>query len=214
MHGPIGCSGVQTEPKSPHSGGTVFPFGRQQEVARVAREAGLALHLDGARLFNAAVASGRSAAAWAAPFDTVSVCLSKGLGAPVGSVVALDRARREALRRVRKRFGGGMRQAGMIAAGGLFALEHHVERLADDHAHARRLAEGLAALGCSVDPWPETNIVMFRVADARRFVSGARERGVLINPIDAERLRAVTHLDVTAEDVEEALRRLAQVPLA
>ncbi|MDX1648447.1 MAG: GntG family PLP-dependent aldolase [Myxococcota bacterium] len=193
------------------AGGVVFPFERQEGVAKAAREAGLALHLDGARLFNAAVASGRSAAAWAAPFDTVSVCLSKGLGAPVGSVVALDRARREALRHARKRFGGGMRQAGVIAAAGLHALEHHVERLADDHAKARRLAEGLRAQGYRVEPEPETNIVMFRVPDARSFLEGARERRVLINPIDSERFRAVTHLDVTAEDVEEALRRLAEI---
>lgn len=193
------------------SGGSVFPWERQAEVVRVAREAGLALHLDGARLWNAAVASGRSAAEWARPFDTVSVCLSKGLGAPVGSVVALDAERREALLRVRKRLGGGMRQAGVIAAGALYALTHHVARLADDHANARRLAEGLRALGHHVAPEPETNLVMFRARDPERFLEGSRSRGVLVGRIDAERFRAVTHLDVRAQDVEEALERLAGI---
>lgn len=193
------------------AGGVVFPWERQQEVVRAAREAGLALHLDGARLFHAEVATGRPVADWAAPFDTVSVCLSKGLGAPVGSVVALDRDRCRALRHVRKRFGGGMRQAGVIAAGGLHALTHHVERLAEDHGNARRLAEGLRAQGRRVEPEPETNIVLVRVPDARTFLTGARQRGVLLSPIDAGCVRAVTHLDVSAEDVEEALRRLEEL---
>ena len=191
------------------AGGKVFPYEELGRIASLARERDLRLHLDGARLMNAVVATGISAAAWAAPFDTVSVCLSKGLGAPVGSVVASSRALREALRRVRKRLGGGMRQAGGLAAAGLHALEHHVERLREDHAHAARLAAGLEALGLRVEGKPETNIVMFYAPEALAFWKDAWEKGVRFNPPSGSRLRAVTHLDVAAADVEDALRRIA-----
>jgi threonine aldolase len=191
------------------AGGRVFPFDELAPLAALARERDLRLHLDGARLWNAAVASGIPPATWAAPFDTVSVCLSKGLGAPVGSVVCCAKTLREPLRRVRKRLGGGMRQAGVLAAAGLHALEHHVERLRDDHAHAARLAAGLEALGCRVEAKPETNIVMFHAPEALAFQREAWEAGVRFNPPSGSRLRAVTHLDVAAEDVEEALGRLA-----
>lgn len=194
------------------AGGCVFPADELEAIALLARERGLAMHLDGARLFNAAVASGRPPAELASPFDTVSICLSKGLGAPIGSVVATDAKRMGRLRRIRKMLGGGMRQAGGLAAAGLYALEHHVERLAEDHANASRLAEGLGALGCEVSS-PETNIVMFRVPDPEGFVSGAAERGVKIGRFDAARLRAVTHLDVSAEDIEKTLTRLRGLPL-
>jgi threonine aldolase len=191
------------------AGGRVFPYEELGRIAALARERGLRLHLDGARLMNAVVASGIPAAAWAAPFDTVSVCLSKGLGAPVGSLVASSRALREELRRVRKRLGGGMRQAGMLGAAGLHALEHHVERLREDHDHAARFAAGLEGLGLRVEGKPETNIVMFHVPEALAFWKAAWEQGVRVNPPSGTRLRAVTHLDVTASDVEEALRRIA-----
>jgi len=191
------------------AGGRVFPYEELGRIATLARERGLRLHLDGARLMNAVVASGIPAAAWAAPFDTVSVCLSKGLGAPVGSVVGSSRALREELRRVRKRLGGGMRQAGMLGAAGLHALEHHVERLREDHAHAARLAAGLEGLGLRVEGKPETNIVMFHVPETLAFWKAAWEKGLRVNPPSGTRLRAVTHLDVTASDVEEALRRIA-----
>jgi threonine aldolase len=193
------------------AGGRIFPEDSLANAVAVAREAGLRLHLDGARLFNAAVATGRSAAELAAPFDTVSVCLSKGLGAPVGSLVCAGSDRIRALRRVRKMLGGGMRQAGILAAAGIHALEHHVQRLADDHVHARRLASGLAELGFVLDGEPDTNIVVFRVRDAVAFLRGTRQRGVLINPLDARRFRAVTHLDVGAEDVEDALARIREM---
>jgi threonine aldolase len=189
------------------AGGTIFPADVLMRVVAAARDAKLALHLDGARLWNAAVASGRTPAELAAPFDTVSVCLSKGLGAPVGSLVAASQALVARLGRVRKQLGGGMRQAGVLAAAGLYAIEHHLGRLRDDHANARKLALGLAALGFETST-PETNIVLFRTEDALRFSREARERGVLVGPRDAVWLRAVTHLDVSADDVDDALARL------
>jgi threonine aldolase len=190
------------------AGGRVLRPEALEAVACVAREAGLALHCDGARLWNAAVALGVPPAALAAPFDTVSVCLSKGLGAPLGSLVAGSLEQVLKLRRVRKQLGGGMRQAGVVAAAGSFALDHHLARLAEDHANARRLASGLAALGLEVEGTPETNIVMFRVAEPGAFQRAARERGVLLSRTSPRGLRAVTHLDVGAVDVDEALARI------
>ena len=192
------------------AGGRVLPEDALKDAVAAAREAGLALHLDGARLFNAAVASERPAADLAAPFDTVSICLSKGLGAPVGSVVASTSDVIEHMHRTRKMLGGGMRQAGILAAGGIHALEHHVDRLADDHANARRLADGLAALGALVEGTPETNIVMFGVPDIRGFMKRAGEEGVRIGMAGPTRLRAVTHLDVANDDIDEALARIAR----
>jgi threonine aldolase len=190
------------------SGGRVFPLERIDAATSVARAAGIATHLDGARLFNAEIATGIPAAEWASHFDTVATCFSKGLGAPVGSVLCGPRAAIDRARRLRKMLGGGMRQAGVLAAAALFALEHHVARLAEDHAHARRLAQGLQKLGLPVDPEPETNMVIFRVADVFGFLRGAQQRGVLVLPLDGERFRAVTHLDVGAADVDEALARI------
>jgi threonine aldolase len=162
-------------------------------------------------MFNAVVATDIPAADWAAPFDTVTFCLSKGLGAPVGSIVCGDAARIREVHRARKLLGGAMRQAGLLAAAGLHALDHHIERLADDHAHARRLADGLTALGLRVDPPPETNMVMFEVDEAAAFARGLAARGVRINPIAPGRFRAVTHLDITAEDIEDLFGRVAEV---
>jgi threonine aldolase len=190
------------------AGGRVFTRDAIAAIADVARSRDLRLHLDGARLFNAEVASGIPAAQWAAPFDTVSFCLSKGLGAPVGSLVCGSAETIGRAHRVRKMLGGGMRQAGILAAAGLHALEHHVARLVDDHRNARRLAAGLRELGADVEGEPETNIVMFGVRDAAAFARAARERGVLVNAMAPGRFRAVTHLDVSADDVEEALARL------
>jgi len=193
------------------AGGRVFPLEALHEAVRAAREAGLGLHLDGARLWNAVVATGVPASVWAEPFDTVSVCLSKGLGAPVGSLVCGSVERIREVHRARKLLGGGMRQAGVIAAAGLHALDHHVERLAVDHANAGRLAEGLVALGVRVDPPPETNMVMFEVDEPTPFAEGLRERSLRINAIAPGRFRAVLHLDVGAEDVEEALARIEEI---
>jgi threonine aldolase len=193
------------------AGGRVFPLDLAKDVAAAAREAGVALHLDGARLFNAEIATGTPAAEWARLFDTVSFCLSKGLGAPVGSLVCSTRERLPTLHRARKLLGGGMRQAGILAAGGLHALENHIDRLADDHANARRLALGLEGLDFAVDPAPETNMVMFSVRDTNSFLRASRERGLLINPIEAGRFRAVTHLDISSEDVDEAIGRIREI---
>ncbi|MEN8160195.1 MAG: GntG family PLP-dependent aldolase [Myxococcota bacterium] len=193
------------------AGGRVFPPTPLDEAVAAARDAGLAVHLDGARLWNAAVALGASLDALAAPFDTVSVCLSKGLGAPAGSLVAGSRERVEGLRRIRKMFGGGMRQAGVLAAAGLHAVEHQRERLAEDHTNARELAGGLTALGLPPESPPETNIVIFRVKDDAGFRRTAAERGVLLSGSGPGRVRAVTHLDVTAADVDDAVDRLKPI---
>jgi threonine aldolase len=194
------------------AGGRVFPFAEQERIAALARERGLHLHLDGARLWNAAAASGIPEARWAEPFDTVSVCLSKGLGAPVGSLVACAAALREPLRRIRKRLGGGMRQAGVLAAAGLFALDRQRARLAEDHANAVQLARGLRKLGHHVEADPETNIVMFHAADPLAFWRAAADRKVRFNAPSGTRVRAVTHLDVDAAGIEEALARLEGCP--
>ncbi len=190
------------------AGGRIFPLELVHAVAAAARERGLRLHLDGARIFNAEVATGVPVAQWARPFDTVTFCLSKGLGAPVGSLVCGTAETIDRVHRIRKMLGGGMRQAGIIAAAGLYALRHNVARLAEDHAKARRLAMGLAELGLEVAPWPETNIVFFRVPAGRDFVPALRARGVLVNQVGDDRCRAVTHLDVSADDVADALQRI------
>ena len=191
------------------SGGRIFPFELVRAIVAAASERGLRLHLDGARLWNAVVASGIAAPRWVEGFDSVSFCLSKGLGAPAGSLVCGSVELIDRVHRVRKMLGGGMRQAGILAAAGLYALEHHVERLADDHRNARRLAAGLAALGVEVDPPPETNMVFFRGPDVGRLWNALVARDVLVNPIDRDTFRAVTHLDVTADDIDDALDRIA-----
>ena len=204
-------------------GGTVVPQANVADVAALVRPHGIALHLDGARLMNAVVASGCAAAELAAPFDTVSLCLSKGLGAPVGSVLAGDARRIAVAHRYRKMYGGGMRQAGLLAAAALYALDHHVERLADDHANARRIAEGLNALdGVTVAlERVQTNLVYFELDPSHplstihpngesALVAALDEAGVRITG-GAHRLRAVTHLDVTTEAIERALEVFARV---
>lgn len=202
--------------------GRVLPFEGVAEICDWAHGAGLATHLDGARLFNAVVATGISAAKWAAHFDTVSVCFSKGLGAPIGSALAGPADVIKKARRVRKLFGGGMRQAGVIAAAALYALEHHVERLADDHANARIIAEAVRATpGLRLEPdVTDTNIVIFSVAaelaTAHQFVAALAERGVQTLAVSKTRVRAVTHLDVSREQVAAAAKviRQAAVDLA
>jgi threonine aldolase len=192
------------------SGGRVFALERVRGVAQAARERGLRLHLDGARLWNAVVATRIPAATWAEPFDSVSCCLSKGLGAPAGSVVSASAETVERMHRFRKMLGGGMRQAGVLAAAGLYALDHHLARLAEDHAHARRLAAGLRELGLKVRNEPDTNMVLFEFDEVERFARATRSRKLLIDPIAPGTLRAVTHLDVDPADVEDALARIAE----
>ena len=205
------CTLVSVENTHNASGGRVFPWDVLQGVVALARERGLRLHLDGARLFNAEIASGIPAARWADPFDTVSFCFSKGLGAPVGSVVCGSAATVDRLHRVRKMLGGGMRQAGILAAAALYALEHNVTRLADDHANAARLARGLADLGLAVDPLPESNIVLFAGPDGHDLGPALREAGVLVNAVGAGRYRAVTHLDAPVDAIDETLARIRRL---
>lgn len=195
-------------------GGSVWPLEQIQEVAATARRHGLRLHLDGARLWNAAAATGRAERDYAQPFDTVSVCFSKGLGAPVGSALAGPKDLILRARRFRKMFGGGMRQAGIVAAGALFALRHHRARLAEDHAHAKVLANGLAkAPGLEVNPADvETNMVRFRVLSlpAAELVERLKARGVLVLAVGRDTIRAVTNLMVNREDIERAVAIMAR----
>jgi threonine aldolase len=195
-------------------GGRVWPIAAVRAVGEVAARRGLHLYMDGARLMNAVVASGVSARDYAAPATLASLCFSKGLGAPVGSVVVGPRELVKEARRLRKRLGGGMRQAGVIAAAALHALDHHVERLADDHRNARRLGELLAALPGTTLQFPvDTNLlfVIFAGRSAADLAARFREAGVLCNPERSrpDVVRFVTHLDVSAEDIEEAGRRIA-----
>jgi threonine aldolase len=198
------------------AGGKVFPQAEVERIAQAAHGRGIAVHIDGARIWNASIATGISTKLLASPADTVSACFSKGLGAPVGSVLAGSRALIQRAHRYRKMLGGGMRQVGVLCAAALYALDHHVARLAEDHQNARRLAEGLAELpGIALDPFQvETNIVIFdlRAVPAPEFVQRAAAAGVRINAISPTRIRAVTHLDVSARDIESALSALA--PLA
>jgi threonine aldolase len=206
---------IEIENTHNRSGGIVFP---QDEVVRIcasAKARGIATFLDGARLWNASVASGRPEAELAAPFDLVAVSFSKGLGAPGGSLLAGSKELIAAATRQRRMFGGAMRQTGFFAAAALHGVEHHRARLADDHANARRLAEILAASSLvRLDlATVQSNIVVFQLRpgaiDAPTLVQRARERGVLVNAFDARTVRAVTHLDVSAEQIERAGEAIA-----
>ena len=190
------------------AGGAVVPQAEWSALATTARDLGLAVHLDGARVWNAAVALGVPVNRLTADADTVQVCLSKGLGAPVGSVLAADAARIAEARRVRKMLGGGVRQGGVLAAAGLVALRG-IDRLADDHANAERLATGLCELGWRVNE-PETNIVLAEVADPVATVQQLTERGIGA-VIAAGRVRFVTHRDVVATDIETVLERVTGI---
>jgi threonine aldolase len=191
-------------------GGRVHPLESVQAIADWARSNELFIHLDGARLFNAAVASGRPVSELAASFDTVSVCFSKGLGAPVGSAIAGSREAMREAHRLRKLLGGGMRQVGVIAAGALFALEHHIERLVEDHLNAQILALAIEETdGLRLESGPvETNLVWFVVdpnfGTAADFVARMRQDGVLVSALGPQTVRACTHLDASKEDVESA----------
>jgi threonine aldolase len=191
-------------------GGIVFPQDDAAAIGAAARAAGIASYLDGARLFNAAATSGLSLAELARPFDLVSVALSKGLGCPVGSVLAGPKALIEAAVTARRRFGGAMRQSGILAAAGLYALDHNVARLAEDHANARLIAERVAGVdGVLLDlATVESNIVIFRLAptlpDAAAIVAAAKAEGVLISALGPRTVRAVTHLDVSAAQCRRA----------
>ena len=191
-------------------GGRVYPLPKIQAIAVWAQQHHLLMHLDGARLWNAIVATGIPAREWARPFDSVSVCFSKGLGAPVGSALAGAKEFIARAKHIRKLFGGGMRQAGVIAAAALYALENHIDRLTEDHRNAKVIAEAVAATPCfQLDPPDvETNLVWFEVdrqfGTAKEVAEQLKQKGVLVQPAGPYRLRACTHLDVSAAQAEQA----------
>jgi threonine aldolase len=198
-------------------GGSIYPIEKMSQISRFAKSRGLQVHLDGARLWNASVASGIKPHEYAQWADSVSVCLSKGLGAPIGSMVAGTKTFIDRVHRFRKMFGGGMRQVGIIAAAGVYALDHHIDRLKEDHQNAKRLAVGLKEIkGISVNPeHVETNILIFDVAGtgmtSPQVRDAIKKEGVLIHAVSKTQIRLVTHLDVSKEDIETALKAFKKV---
>jgi threonine aldolase len=234
LHWVLGERGVMSpeqveaaiRPKDPHSiptaliclenthnagGGTIYPLSTIEKIRAIAVKYGIPMHLDGARLFNAVAATTLPPTSYAQHFETVSMCLSKGLGAPVGSLlISSDQQVIDRARRFRRMYGGAMRQAGILAAAGIYALEHHVARLKDDHDHAKKLARLLQQIP-SVQIAPqhvETNIVIFEVINQRRspaeLVADLKEQGLLINAIGGQSFRAVTHLNISAKQIDDA----------
>lgn len=203
----VRTTAISVENTHNFAGGTFLPLADLKALRAYADEMGCAVHMDGARIWNAHVTTGTPLQEYGATADTLAVCLSKGLGAPIGSLV-LGSADQIAEARVRrKRMGGGMRQVGVLAAAGLYALDHNLERLAEDHEHARLLAQA-----CGSDPaLTESNIVVVDVPDALAAVEAARERGVLVGAVGPTKLRMLTHLDVDRADVEQAAEVLAKV---
>lgn len=198
---------VSVEQTTNLAGGRIWPLSQIREVLEVARARGMRAHLDGARLLNAVVATGVSAAEYASGFDTAWIDFTKGLGAPVGACLAASRDLIDEAWRYKQMWGGAFRQSGIVAAAGLYALDHHVERLADDHANARFLADGLAELpGVELDPATvESNIVIFSVPDPDGFVDALGRAGVQVSRVGATLIRMVTHLDVDRAGCEQAL---------
>jgi threonine aldolase len=197
-------------------GGRIYPLEKIQAISSWARQSGLLMHLDGARLWNAVVATGIPAAEWAGQFDSVSVCFSKGLGAPIGSALAGTREFVARAKRVRKLFGGGMRQVGVAAAGALYALENHIDRLAEDHRHAKVIAQAIADTpGLRLNPPEvETNLIWVEVdadlGSAREVAATLKQRGVLVHVAGPHTFRACTHLDVSAAQAERAADTIRQ----
>lgn len=203
---------VCVENTSNRGGGTCYPQETLDAIAKIAHDNGCMAHVDGARLFNAVIATGTDAARMVRDYDSISICLSKGLGAPVGSVLVGSADFIAKAHRWRKMFGGGMRQAGVIAAGGLYALEHHIERLAEDHARARRLAEAVNAMdGFSVDlDSVQTNMVYVEGdLGAQKIMEGLAEHGVDVLDVGPTAVRAVIHLHITDEDIERTIAAFA-----
>jgi threonine aldolase len=203
----VRTTAISVENTHNFAGGTVLPLDDLRELRAYADEVGCAVHTDGARIWNAHVATGTPLASYGAIADTMSVCLSKGLGAPIGSLMMGSADQVTEARVLRKRLGGGMRQVGVLAAAGLHALDHHVERLAQDHEHARLLAEA-----CGNDPaLTQTNIVVVDVPDAPAVVAAAKEQGVLVGAVGPTKVRLLTHLDVDRSAVEQAAKVLAEI---
>jgi len=208
---------VEIENTHNRHGGAVFPLDEIKRIRKVADKHNLLMHLDGARIWNAHVATGISLADWVKPFDSISVCLSKGLGAPVGSMIIGDKDFIEKCRRTRKLFGGGMRQAGILAAAGLYAVQNNIGRLKEDHEKARVLAEGFNDIdGFEIDPASvETNIVIVNVAgtgkDSIAVAEKLEEKGVRSIPFGGTKIRFVTHLDVSLEQCRKAVEIAGEV---
>jgi threonine aldolase len=213
-YGTVVTRAVAVEQTHNRGGGAVYPLSTLHALRELTRAHGVALHCDGARIWNASVASGTPFAAYGGLFDTMSVCFSKGLGAPVGSAVLCPADAVPEARAIRRRLGGGMRQAGILAAACLHALDHHVERLADDHARARRLAEACADLAPDVidAATVETNVVSLDLTkhalDARAFAERARAAGLLLGVVGESRVRMVVHLDADDAAIEAAIEAL------
>ena len=204
---------VSVEQTTNMGGGRIWPIDAVHEVLSAAREHGLRTHMDGARLMNAVVASGVSAAEYAGGFDTAWLDFTKGLGAPVGAVLCGSAGLIEEAWRWKQQMGGAMRQAGIVAAGCLYALDHNVDRLAEDHSHARVLADALAELpNATIDPATvETNIVVFETSDAQWVVDELQKHGVLVGALSPHVVRAVTHLDVDRAGIDRAVAAFRQV---
>ncbi len=195
--GTVVTRAVSVEQTHNRAGGAVHSLDALRGLRELTAQHGIALHCDGARIWNAAVATGTPLSSYGALFDTLSVCLSKGLGAPVGSLVVTDASRAAEARVLRKRLGGGMRQVGVLAAAGSYALDHHLERLAEDHERARLIGDAVGVV-------PETNIVPIQVPDARALAAAAREEGVLISVVGPHKVRLVTHLDIGDDGAKRA----------
>jgi len=213
MHAPdmgpffVRTTAISVENTHNFAGGTIIPIEDLRRLREYADEAACAVHIDGARIWNAHVATGTPLAAYGEIADTMAVCLSKGLGAPIGSLMLGTTEQVAEARVLRKRLGGGMRQVGVLAAAGLHALDHHVERMTEDHEHARLLAEA-----CGSDPaLTETNIVVVDVPDAPAVVAAAQDQGILVGAVGPTKVRMLTHLDVDRSDVEQAAKVLAEI---
>lgn len=198
-------------------GGKIYPFDKIEAIAALARSKNINMHLDGARLFNASAVTGIPIKRYASQFDSLMFCFSKGLGAPIGSIIAGTKDFIVRAHRIRKMLGGGMRQVGILAAAAHFALDHNIDRLADDHVNAKRLATGLAQIkGFTIDPDSvETNIIIIDVSKSKYHVSDVvhkfKEHNILISPFGRTYIRAVTHMNVSADDVEQTIRIAHQI---
>jgi threonine aldolase len=208
---------VEAENTHNREGGTCYTFDELRAVGEFARKNGLSFHLDGARIFNAAVATGVSVKRMASCADTITFCLSKGLGAPVGSMLCGSQRFIEEARRLRKMLGAGMRQAGVLAAAGLYALKNNIKRLEEDHRHARKIADTLAHTGwAEIDPGKvETNIIYFHTAgaDAQQVAGALKKRGVLCGPFGSHSIRMVTHLGISKEDTDAVCAIIRELKL-
>ena len=203
----VRTTAVSVENTHNFAGGAVVPLADLASLREWADSVGCSVHVDGARIWNAHVATGTPLASYGENADAMAVCFSKGLGAPVGSMMLGTAAAVDEARVRRKRMGGGMRQVGVLAAAGIYALDHHLERLAEDHEHAKLLAEA-----CGADPaLTETNIVVVDVPDAAAMVTAARDEGVLVGAVGPTKVRMLTHLDVTRADVEQAAKVLGAI---